>query len=118
MILLALAIAACPEHGRRVTCVHDGDTGHFEGVKWRAFDYDTPELDSTCEAERRLAIRARDRLIEMLNSGEVTYTTHGYDRMQKPRLLVTLFVDGKAVQPVLVAEGLAHEWHGKRLPWC
>lgn len=116
--MIATLLTLCPPVGERVTCAVDGDTWWLSGVKVRAVDFDTPELNGKCQAERALAIRARDRALELLNSGKVTYTTHGYDRMKKPRLLVKLYVDGEPLADQLVGEGLARRWGGRRLPWC
>jgi endonuclease YncB( thermonuclease family) len=34
------------------------------------------------------------------------------------RLLATITVDGKDVGEIMIAEGLARPWVGKRQPWC
>lgn len=55
----------------RQTCVVDGDTIWLEGVKIRIADIDTPEISSPqCDAEYERGIRARDRLVALLNGGE------------------------------------------------
>lgn len=118
MILTLIAFTLCPATGVRISCVHDGDTLHWRGEKMRLENVNTPELDGKCEYERKLAIRARDRLLVLLNSGRVTYTSYGYDRMQKPRLLVRISVNGVDVGSTLIREGLARVWDGKRHPWC
>ncbi|WP_234027135.1 thermonuclease family protein [Erythrobacter sp. KY5] len=71
--LLAILAASsptgiCPPSGVRITCVHDGDSFIVERERIRIADIDTPELDGACESERRLAVRARNRLVTLLNS--------------------------------------------------
>ena len=65
MLLLAAALASAPP-GPRGHCVHDGDTVWWEGEKIRIADIDTPELNGACEYERELALRARNRLMQLL----------------------------------------------------
>lgn len=113
----------CPEHGKRHHCVHDGDTVWWHGTKTRAVDYDTPELTSYgsfCpERETRLARAARDRLVDLLNSGKVVVEETGRTG-RSGRALARYYVDGVAVGPVLIGEGLALPWTGKRRRefWC
>ncbi|WP_404799941.1 thermonuclease family protein, partial [Qipengyuania atrilutea] len=64
-ILLAAAIAVCAP-GPREHCVVDGDTAWIHGEKIRLLDIDTAEMNGKCDREKRLAIRARDRLVVLL----------------------------------------------------
>lgn len=50
-------------------CVIDGDTIMLGQRKIRLRNFDAPELDGACEAERQLAIKARDALRDWLNAG-------------------------------------------------
>ena len=44
---------------RRLTCIVDGDTGWEDGVKWRLYGVDTPEISRpACAKETRKAIAA------------------------------------------------------------
>ena len=62
MLLIAAALAVCAR-GPRDHCVHDGDTVWLDGEKIRIADIDTPELNGECASERKLALRARNRLV-------------------------------------------------------
>ena len=115
MLLIAAALAVCAP-GPRDNCVHDGDTVWTEGEKIRIADIDTPELNGQCEYERRLALRARNRLVELLNAGEFKIARTGRDRYG--RTLATLHRSGRSIGDQLVSEGLARTWSGRREPWC
>lgn len=100
--------------------VWDGDTvriGFSRGSeRVRLADIDAPEIEGQCKAEIDLALRSQLRLAELLRGGEVTITRQGRDR--HGRTLATLHVDGDDVGNVLVREGLARDWGGRREPWC
>jgi endonuclease YncB( thermonuclease family) len=69
--------------GQRVTCVVDGDTFWLRGTKVRIADIDTPELSPPrCERERQRGMAAKQRLLEILNSGPLSFkrTTRDEDR--------------------------------------
>lgn len=104
----------------RYTCVVDGDTLWFEGVKIRVADIDTPEIGQPkCANEKQLGERATDRFVELLNAGPVTMAAvRGRDEDGYGRKLRVFIRDGMSLGQQLVHEGLAHEWGGKRLPWC
>ena len=87
-----------------------------EGEKIRIADIDTPELDGACEYGRALALRARNRLIQLLNAGAFEIARTGQDRYG--RTLATLHRSGRSIGVQLVAEGLARTWSGRREPWC
>lgn len=114
MLLLAAALAICAT-GPRDHCVHDGDTFWHHGEKIRIADIDTPEINGKCEAERKLAIRARDRLLTILSRGYEVKRT-GTDRYG--RTLAIIMVEGRSAGTMLVEEGLARAWTGRREPWC
>ena len=115
MLLIAAALAVCAP-GPRDNCVHDGDTVWLGGEKLRIADIDTPELNGRCELERRLALRARNRLVELLNAGEFEIVRTGRDRYG--RTLATLHRSGRSIGDQLVSERLARTWSGRREPWC
>lgn len=112
ILAAALAIAVCPPPpGQRVTCVVDGDTVWIAREKIRLLDIDAPEMDGKCAAERALAIRSRDRLVQLLRTREVPIVREGTDRYG--RTLARLGDIGDQ----LVREGLARRW-GDRRGWC
>ncbi len=104
MLLLTVALAVCAP-GPRDHCVHDGDTVWWEGEKIRIADIDTPELNGACEYERDLALRARNRLVQLLNAGAFQIARKGQDRYG--RTLATLHRSGRSIGDQLVAERLA-----------
>ncbi|TCD04353.1 thermonuclease family protein [Erythrobacteraceae bacterium CFH 75059] len=109
-------MAVCPASGVRVTCVHDGDSIVWQRERIRLENIDTPELDGRCAAERRRAVAARDRLVELLRSGRPVIRRTGTDR--HGRTLARVSVNGRDVGTVLVREGHARPWEGRRRPWC
>lgn len=104
----------------RRTCVVDGDTIWLEGVKIRIADIDTPEISQPqCDAEYELGIRARDRLVVLLNEGDFSLTAIGNrDEDQYGRKLRVIMRGGRSLGDQLVSEGLARTWTGRREPWC
>lgn len=105
--------------GARIDCVVDGDTIWLGGTKIRIADINTPELSSPrCAAERHLGERAALRLQALLEEGPFELRAQGRDEDRYGRKLRTLVRDGRSLGDVLVAEGLAHPWTGRRESWC
>lgn len=104
----------------RKTCVVDGDTIWLEGVKIRIADIDTPEISSPkCSAEYERGIRARDRLVVLLNGGEFELRPIGNrDEDQYGRKLRVIMRSGRSLGDQLVSENLARTWTGRRESWC
>ena len=100
-------------------CVVDGDTFWMNGAKVRIADIDTPETHPPhCAEEARLGEAATDRLRTLLNAGPVTLVSVGRDVDRYGRRLRIIERDGRSLGAVLVAEGLARRWEGRRRPWC
>ena len=104
----------------RITCVVDGDTIWLNGVKIRIADIDTPEIFSPkCANEKAQGERAKYRLLELLNAGPFQVVRNGSrDRDRYGRLLRVIERDGQSLGMILVSEGLAHVWDGRKHPWC
>lgn len=98
----------------------DGDTIWLEGAKIRIADIDTPEISSPkCDAEYERGIRARDRLVVLLNEGEFELRSIGNrDEDQYGRKLRVIVRSGRSLGDQLVSENLARTWTGGREPWC
>ena len=98
----------------------DGDTIWLDGVKIRVADIDTPEISSPrCDAEYALGIKARDRLVVLLNGGEFALEPIGNrDEDRYGRKLRVIVRRGRSLGDQLVSEGLARTWTGRREPWC
>lgn len=116
MLLLTMLLTVCAP-GPRNNCVVDGDTFWLAGEKIRLADIDAPEISKPqCPAEKALGERAKQRLLVLLNSGEIGLRRDGTDRYG--RTLAVVIVGGRSVGSVLVEEGLARVWDGRRHPWC
>lgn len=115
MILVVVLLSICAP-GPRDNCVVDGDTFWVAGEKVRIADIDAPEIDGRCDYERGLAIASRNRLLDLLNAGPSTLRREGKDR--HGRTLAVVMVNGRSVGDMLVGDGLARIWTGRREPWC
>lgn len=106
--------------GIRVNCIVDGDTLWIGGVKIRIADIDTPEItEPRCAAEKALGERATTRLLELVNAGPFQMRAWaGRNEDKYGRKLRVLVRDGRSIGDILVSEGLARSWTGKRQPWC
>ncbi|KFL28973.1 hypothetical protein JP75_23510 [Devosia riboflavina] len=105
--------------GARKTCVVDGDTFWFDGTKIRIADINTPEIgEPDCAAEAALGRKASLRLAELLSGATLDLRAADRDEDQYGRKLRVVERDGRSVGQALVAEGLAHEWRGRRESWC
>ncbi len=101
-------------------CVIDGDTFRFQAETIRIADIDAPETHPPrCAEEARLGERATRRLQELLNAGPFELRrAGGRDTDRYGRKLRTVTRGGRSLGQVLVSEGLAREWAGRRRPWC
>jgi endonuclease YncB( thermonuclease family) len=100
--------------------VIDGDTFALAGVRIRIADIDTPEVRGRCAYETALAARATARMRQLLAQGD--FDLHplpgGRDEDSYGRKLRIVTRGGRSLGDVLVAEGLARTWSGRREPWC
>jgi endonuclease YncB( thermonuclease family) len=98
--------------------VIDGDTFDYGGDRIRIADIDTPEVRGECASETALAARATERLDELLAAGPFALEAIGRDEDRYGRKLRIVTRGGESLGAVLVEEGLAREWTGRRMPWC
>lgn len=100
--------------------VIDGDTFVYGAIRVRIADIDTPEVNGRCAHETRLAARATQRMHALLAAGpfELHALGNGRDLDQYGRKLRIVTRGGRSLGDVLVAEGLARTWTGRREPWC
>ena len=99
----------------------DGDTIVIDGETIRVANIDTPEIrHAQCDAELRLGQVAKRRVAELIGAGTITIIRGDNGRMTDKygRSLGRVLVDGRDVGEMLVAEGLARRWDGRRHPWC
>lgn len=106
--------------GTRQACVVDGDTIWLDGQKIRIADIDTPEVsEPRCSTELALGNRATGRMLELINEGPFELRGWpGRDTDRYGRKLRVLVRDGRSLGDILVSEGLARTWSGRREPWC
>ncbi len=110
--------------------VIDGDTVRVRVRIWLGQDLqtdvrlrgiDTPELRTSCDAERVVAAFARAQLVELLAVAEAV-TLHNVERGKfAGRVVADVWAgDGRAVAPLMIATGLArpYEEGARRAPWC
>lgn len=108
------------ERGSGSVRVIDGDTFDHGGVRIRIADIDTPEIRGRCAHETALAARATRRMRALLTAGpfELHPLRNGRDEDRYGRKLRIVTRGGQSLGDVLVAEGLARTWSGRREPWC
>lgn len=107
-------------YGARAVNVVDGDTVDLAldlgfRITWtqrfRLYGINTPELNATSLTDREVAVRAKQRVIDLLSRGAITVRTHMDKADKYGRWLAVLFVatpEGMVtVNETLVAEGLA-----------
>ena len=109
---------------------YDGDTitvdipnvhpffGHNAHV--RVYGVDTPEMTSTERCGKTAALKARNRVRELLTKAKridlTKLATEKYGR-----ILAVVTADGVDIGSLLLSEKLAYEYHGdtkKKIDWC
>lgn len=102
--------------------VIDGDT--FEdrntGDRYRLVNIDTPETGgrAACAAERQLGDRAT-RQARALITGAENLDVRRTGRIDRyDRIIAFIEIDGRDLGELLIADGLARPWRGRREPWC
>jgi micrococcal nuclease len=101
--------------------VIDGDTIRSDEERIRLEGIDAAEIwHAKCEAERRLAILAKHRLEQLLGSGDVDIRRNAHPKPpdRYGRTLARVLVDGEDVACILIKEGYARPWTGRRADWC
>jgi len=109
----------CSGGAARENCVVDGDTFYMDGTTIRIMDIDAPETHPPrCAYEADLGDRATRRLSQLLSAGAFQLVRANRDVDKYGRQLRVVIRDGRSIGKMLVAEGLARTWSGKRRPWC
>jgi endonuclease YncB( thermonuclease family) len=112
--------ALCSAWRTSRSCVIDGDTVRIDGVRIRLADIDAPEThEPRCASEAERGARATARLVSLMNEGPVEIVTAGgRDEDRYGRKLRIIARDQRSLGGILVDEGLARPWRGRRLGWC
>lgn len=89
-------------------------------VRVRLADVDTPEINGKCEREIEMALRARDRLAELLPVGTMVDLRDVADDKYLGRIDARVFTsDGRDVSRILINEKLGRPYDGgRRDSWC
>lgn len=102
--------------------VIDGDT--FEdlvtGDRYRLENIDTPETGSRarCRAERELGDRATARARAFI-AGARRLDVRRTGRIDRyDRIIAFVRINGRDLGELMIGEGLARPWRGRREPWC
>ena len=101
--------------------VIDGDTIRSDEEHIRLEGIDAAEIGhAKCEAERRLAVLSKRRLEQLLGSGPVDIRRNAHPKRpdRYRRTLARVLVDGEDVACILIREGYARPWTGRRVDWC
>ena len=117
-LLLATSLGGEASAGIRTI---DGDTIEIDGETIRILNIDTPEIrHAQCDAERRLGLVAKQRVSVLLRAGRIEITRGDGKRMKDKygRTLAVVSINGSDLGRMLIAEGLARPWAGRRQPWC
>lgn len=118
---VVIDVVLCATHCESVVLrIWDGDTFRIgfgqDSERVRLEHIDAPEIEGRCPFEIQLAQRSKLRLAELLRDRDVTIARHGKD--VHGRTLATVAVAGVDIGDILVDEGLARTWNGRREPWC
>lgn len=117
VVSVLLCAASCEPAEIRVwdgDSIRLGTTRQSKAV--RIFNVDAPEIEGQCAYESRLALQSKIRLAELLKGRRIEVLRQGTDRYG--RTLAAIRVEGRDVGDILVSEGLARTWAGRREPWC
>ncbi len=128
-IIPAAAVQADPVPGpinARVVSVYDGDTLTVDAEPWpgltartavRVAGVDTPEIRGKCQAEKDQAIRARDFVRATV--GASVRLTDVRPGKYAGRVIADVWVRGRKLSDILIAENLGRPYHGgRRQGWC
>jgi endonuclease YncB( thermonuclease family) len=120
LVYAAMMAIAMPAHA--APRIIDGDTIEVDGETVRILNIDAPELHHAgCDAEKRLAVLARKRVRELIGDGSSVTLLRGDGNRTKDRhgrTLARVLVNGADIGEILVMDGLARPWEGKRQSWC
>jgi endonuclease YncB( thermonuclease family) len=119
LIAPALLAAALSAPFAAPLAVVDGDTVRGPFGRLRLVAIDAPERGhrAGCLEELVAAERATRRLAELVARGVIVEATGELGRWGLPLVRLRL-EDGRTAGAVLVAEGLAVPWSGRRAEWC
>ncbi len=110
----------------RVVSVYDGDTLTVDAEPWpsvtirtavRVAGVDTPEIRGKCQAEKDLAVQARDFVLATVGAQvQLANVRHG---KYAGRVVADVWVSGRKLSDLLIPENLGRPYQGgRREGWC
>jgi endonuclease YncB( thermonuclease family) len=120
VVVLAVIIVIVWLQLRGPIVVVDGDTVRRGLTTYRLYGIDAPETRrAKCSEERALGLAASKRVQGLIASAQRSELMPKGGREKYGRTLAHLFADGHNVGDILLTEGLALPYFGKRKPdWC
>lgn len=102
----------------KVVKVYDGDTIHvvfYLGCKpyrWkcRLLGIDTPEIKTKLKDEHEAAIKAKEKLSELILNKIITINCSNFDKYG--RLLITIYKSGVNINEFMIRQGHAYKYDG------
>lgn len=100
--------------------VVDGDTVRSAGVTYRLANIDAPETGgrARCDSEAALGAAATQRARGLVAEADVVAVVPTGRTDRYGRVVARVEVDGRDLGEVLMEEGLAQPWRGRRGQWC
>jgi endonuclease YncB( thermonuclease family) len=102
--------------------VVDGDTivANASGERIRIANIDAAETGkgARCEAERRHGEQASNSARRLIARAREVRTIPTGELDRYGRTLARVRVDGRDLGQILIDQGLARAWNGRREPWC
>lgn len=98
----------------------DGDTVRARGETYRLANIDAPETGprAECAAERALGRRSTARVRQLIGDASRVEARLVGRRDRYGREVAHIVIDGKDLGRVLISEGLAQPWRGRKAAWC
>ncbi len=97
-------------------CVASGDTFWYRKTRIALADIVAPETEKArCQQEREKGFAAKVRLRDLLNGGDLEFSTLKGQDAAETRIVAR---NGRSLGSILVSEGLARPRMGKQESWC
>ena len=128
LLVPSMTGATCYAWPLRNPPAYDGDTlritmpglpPELSEMLIRVDGVDTPEIKGKCEAEKALAVQARDFVTQSLaEARSVSFCNPKWGKYGK-RVVADVVVDGNLLSELLIEKGLGRPYDGsKREGWC
>jgi endonuclease YncB( thermonuclease family) len=118
----AAFFAETAPHPLQKPWVVDGDTidDRATGVRYRLTNIDAPETgdNAKCFRERTRGEEATQAAIELVRAAKVVSVRRTFRHDIYGRRVAFVLIDGQDLGALLMAQGLARPWRGKRRKWC